>query len=541
LGGVVAKLTLVDLSAPAALLALAVMVLGSWLAAYYLGGENNVAPHWFYLPIFLAGLRFGLVGALVTGIVSMFVAGPLLPADVATHSPQPLSDWGSRGIFFVLIGLFVTALFNSLKRLAERERGLASEVTEAYERAVEASNLKSAFLANVSHEIRTPMNGVIGMTELLLSSELSDDQRECAEQLARSGELMMAVLGDVLDIAKLEVGGVMVESVDFDLHATIEHACSLPRSEARKKGLGFDLRIDADVPRAVRGDGLRLTQAVLNLTSNAVKFTQAGAVTLRVSQTPRPEGATRVRIAVADSGIGIGPEHLEHVFEPFRQADMSTTRIYGGSGLGLTIVRELVELMGGTVWAESRPGAGSTFTIELELATVDATASQAATSELTEAGAPAWQGGSPLVLVVEDSPVNQIVAVRALERCGCRAEVASDGRLGLEALSRKRYDAVLMDCQMPDIDGYEATAELRRRETNGHHTPVIAMTAHALEGDRERCLQAGMDDYITKPMRHETLANTLRRWLPKLNELRDNGLLTEDEFAAEKTDLLKRL
>ena len=513
-GGVVAKLTLVDLSAPAAVLALATMVLASWAAAYYLGGGTTVAPHWFYLPIFLGGLRFGLVGALVTGLVSTFVAGPLLPADVATHSPQLLSDWVSRGIFFVLIGLFVTALFDWLKRLAERETSLASEVTEAYERVVEASNLKSAFLANISHEIRTPMNGVTGMTELLLGSELSDDQRGCAEQLARSGERMMAVLGDVLDISKLEAGLVEVDNVDFDLHATIEHACTLPRFQAREKRLRFELRIDDGVPRAVHGDGLRLTQILLNLLTNAVKFTEAGSITLHVSATPEPERAALIRIALTDSGIGIDPAHIEHVFEPFRQADVSTTRLYGGSGLGLTITRELVELMGGTIRAESQPGSGSTFTIELELSTVETPDSHAPTTEGAAARPPAWQG-SPLVLVVEDSPVNQIVAVRALERCGCRTELASDGHEALEALAHNHYDAVLMDCQMPGIDGYVATAELRRRETGGRHTPVIAMTAHAMDGDRERCLRAGMDDYISKPMKQALLAETLGRWLPK--------------------------
>jgi CheY-like chemotaxis protein len=206
------------------------------------------------------------------------------------------------------------------------------------------------------------------------------------------------------------------------------------------------------------------------------------------------------------------------MFEPFTQADMSTTRLYGGTGLGLAIARDLVDLMGGTIGADSKPGRGSTFWFELQLGA--GTAGDAAPVSLRElkSAAPEPDSTAPLVLVAEDNPVNQIVAVRAVERCGCRAEVASDGRLALEALSRQHFDAVLMDCQMPDIDGYEATIELRRRETGARRTPVIAMTAHAMSGDRDRCLQAGMDDYLTKPMRHATLLNTLRLWLPKLDE-----------------------
>jgi CheY-like chemotaxis protein len=287
--------------------------------------------------------------------------------------------------------------------------------------------------------------------------------------------------------------------------------------EAREKGLRFEVRVDVGVPRAVHGDGLRLTQILLNLLTNAVKFTEAGSVTLHVSATSASERAALIRIALTDSGIGIDPAHIEHVFEPFRQADVSTTRRYGGSGLGLTITRELVELMGGTICAESQPGSGSTFTIELELDIADSAdiaGSHAPAPDGAAARVPAWQG-SPLVLVVEDNPVNQIVAVRALERCGCRTELAADGHEALQALARYHYDVVLMDCQMPGLDGYAATAELRRRETDGRHTPVIAMTAHGMTGDRERCLQAGMDDYICKPMKQQILAGMLRRWLSR--------------------------
>ncbi len=400
--------------------------------------------------------------------------------------------------------------------VTERNRASA-ELALARDQAVEASNMKSAFLANMSHEIRTPMNGVIGMTELLLDMGLTDAQRECAEQIVRSGEQMVAIINDILDISKIETGHLELDIDDFDLHETIDGTCSLAGAQARAKGLRLDLQIGSDVPRRVRGDGRRLHQVVLNLVSNAIKFTSSGGVTVRVNAAPTPNhGVARIRVEVADTGIGIDPANLQRMFEPFTQADVSTTRLYGGTGLGLAIARELVELMGGTIAAESEPGRGSTFSFELELAPASAVDEPvpAQVAALLAAPAARWQR-SPLVLVAEDSQVNQIVAARTLERCGCRVDVVGDGRAALEALEKQQYDAVLMDCQMPDMDGYQATAELRRRERDaGGRTPVIAMTAQAMDGDRQRCIDAGMDDFISKPMRHQQLADTLRRWIP---------------------------
>jgi PAS domain S-box-containing protein len=394
--------------------------------------------------------------------------------------------------------------------VTERNRAVA-ELAIARDAAVEASNMKSAFLANMSHEIRTPMNGVVGMNELLLGTELTDEQREYAEQVARSGEQMLAVIADILDISKIETGHLGLDVADFDLHETIKEACAAAGARARAKGLRPDLRIGSEVPRRVRGDGRRLHQVLLNLVSNAVKFTSAGAVGVHVSATPHPRGGALVRVEVADSGIGIDPANLHRMFEPFTQADVSTTRLYGGTGLGLAIARELVEMMGGTISAESEPGRGSTFRFELELAAPQNAGALPARN--APAATPASWPSPPLVLVAEDSQINQIVAARALERCGCRVEVVGDGLEALQALQVQQYDAVLMDCQMPRVDGYQATAELRRLEHGVRHTPVIAMTAHAMDGDRDRCLDAGMDDYISKPMRHADLVDALRRWI----------------------------
>jgi PAS domain S-box-containing protein len=404
------------------------------------------------------------------------------------------------------------ALESSRAELEASQRRLAA----ARDAAVEASNAKSAFLANVSHEIRTPMNGVIGLIELLLETALDDDQRGLALEVSRSGRLMVDLINDILDISRIESGHLEIELTDFPLREVLEQACTVAELQARAKGLEFEVRIADDVPDQARGDGGRLRQVLMNLVSNAVKFTSEGGVAVAASVAARDNSHAVVHIEVSDTGIGIDPAVRDQMFEPFTQADASTTRIYGGTGLGLAIASELTELMGGAIGAESGAEAGTTFWLDLPL--LAAATGVAERSDPAGRDAAAGQSWStpPLVLVAEDSPVNQIVAVRSLERLGCRADVVADGQEALDALSKTDYDVVLMDCQMPRMDGYQATIELRRRESGRRHTPVIAMTAHVLEGAREACEEAGMDDYLSKPIARDLLNETLRRWIPDL-------------------------
>jgi signal transduction histidine kinase/ActR/RegA family two-component response regulator len=431
--------------------------------------------------------------------VALLVAEEIHRAPIAALAPLPLLG---------LVALFARERHQRLTSLVE----LNDAFRHARDEAVEASKMKSAFLRNVSHEIRTPMNGVIGMNELLLDTELDNEQRAFAEQVASSSAHMVTIINDILDISKIETGRLELDVTEFDLREAVEQACAPARSDARLKHLTIGVEVDPQLPVRVRGDAARIRQALLNLLANAVKFTAEGSITVKVTR-PTARSSEGVRFAVADSGIGVDPAMLDRMFEPFTQADISTTRRYGGNGLGLAIAKELVELMGGLIGASSEEGLGSEFWFEVRLPEADA-AVRPVREEIVHLGdRRAVDPSAALVLIVDDSPVNRVVAVNVLERCGYHVHVVNDGREALQALETQRYDAVLMDCQMPDIDGYEATRELRRREGDGLRTPVIAMTAHAMSGDREKCLDAGMDDYVAKPVRSQTLTDVLARWI----------------------------
>ena len=501
---------------------------------------------WFALGTLAAGCMWSLVGTLLfppeghpsQGVMAMYIVGvaatgmftlaqyfrsyvalavPTLLPFALVHLFSDSADQrvlGFGGALFLYIVLSNARRYHRITtdtiRLRLETTELAEERGRAREAAEAGSRAKSQFLANMSHEIRTPMNGVLGMAELLLDTPLSELQRRHLEALHRSGENLLDIINDILDLSKIEAGRLELSPSEFGLRRTMSDLVESFRERAARKGIELGSRVAEDVPDALRGDVVRLRQVLNNLVGNAVKFTETGSVAIEVELAPRREaGRHWLCMSVRDTGIGIAPEQQSKIFDAFSQADASHSRRYGGTGLGLTISRQLITLLGGTLSLESTPGVGSTFRFDIPFE--PGTMSDAPKPSLASALTP-LRGR---VLLAEDNAVNREVARAALESFGVNVSVAENGVEVLKAVSENKFDLVLMDCQMPQMDGFAATRRIRadERRDGPRRLPIIAVTASAIDGDRERCIAAGMDDYLSKPFRQTMLHALLEKWL----------------------------
>jgi PAS domain S-box-containing protein len=442
--------------------------------------------------------------------------GSTFPAEIALHA----------------MTLDGEPVIQAIMRDVSAQKETEAAIEAARDAALAANQMKSQFVANVSHEVRTPMNGILGMTQLLLGSDLTPRQRDYAASISRSAEALMGVINDLLDFSKIEAGHLTVESIDFDLGALLKDAIELYVPRADAKNLPLRLERSEGLPLWARGDPTRIRQILLNLLDNAIKFTQEGEV--RVIAEPIAGQPGQVRISVRDTGIGLNEAAQSRIFKAFSQADGSVSRKYGGTGLGLTICRQLAELMGGSLTLESAPGRGSIFHLTLPLP-----ASLAPEREEMEEHPKVTRFPGVTVLVAEDNPVNQKLIRFMLDNLGVTVKTADDGKMAYDRLASNSVDLVLMDCQMPEWDGLTASRAIREREAaeGRRHLPIVALTANAMVGYDAVCREAGMDDYLTKPIREEELVAALARQLPGRAVIEDAQAETEIDEAPSRSGL----